>query len=346
MAKYDFTDRSREELYGFFHVDYPRVGAIRKRYKGKFIDLNKETYLDNKTVAEAVVEAAKKGKALYIPEEYPMWDEKSIFSKKFHGEKVSFEISTPYKFKKFGPEININTTKMRVGEARETNFHKLMYEKLSEKKNRELMLEGTRGLGYWRPQHKDHVIILWHVFSEGYGYANQKKLGGGSIIKSRLTDARVWVPSLTKGQSYDIQLLNLPVHEKDDIYNLEVFQTEWRGSNCEDVIYREFSGRVTEDELKIIAMKKYAKPEHVPCKHRYTAEFSLFMNPDENKPKMQILRYPKPHLFSSKVFNVLKRKTIVGDEKRGERPTKAAISSAYGMVMGLEGPDAMFKFNF
>lgn len=346
MVKYDFKNRSWEELYERFHVEHPRIGKIRERYKGKFIDLNKETHLDNKTVAAAIVEATKRGKALYIPEDYPMWNENRIFSKNFHGEKVSFEISNPYRFKKFGPEININTTKMRVSDARKTNFHELIREKLSEEKNRQLMIEGTRGLGYWRPQHKDHVLILWYVFSEGYGYSNQPKLGKKSVIKSRSADARVLVPSLTKGPFYDIYLLTLPVHERDDIHNLEVFQTEWRGSSCEDVMYREFSKKIEEKDPRIIAMRKYSKPEHVPCKHRYAAEFRLFMDTDETKPKIQILRYPKMHLFSSKVFNVLKRKTIVGNEKKGKRPTKALISSAYGAVIGLEGPDAMFKFDF
>jgi hypothetical protein len=346
MSKYPFKDHSRAGLEELFDVRHPGIEQIRERYKS-FIDLNRESRLDNRTVAEAIVEAAKNGKAIYIPEGYPMWDESSVFSGNYNGQKVSFELSTPYRFKKFGPEININTTKMGVSEARKSNFHEMIHEKLSDQRAKETMLKGTRGLGYWRPQHKDHVIILWYVFAEGYGYAHQPKLGGRCKVKSRTSDARVFVPSLSqKGRNYDMHILSLPIHKEGGTCNLEILQTEWRGSSCEDVTYREFAGRAPEDEAKIIALRKYSKPEHVSCKHRYSGEWNVYENAGASESPMQAFRYPAPHLLFSKVYDVLKRRTIIGDEKRGRRPTKAQTASACGTVIGLEGPDKMFVFDF
>lgn len=343
-VKYEFRNLDWKTLYELFHSDYPQITTIRERYK-KFIDLNREAHLTKESVAGGIIEAAKNNTALYIPPDYPFWNQNETFSKTFGNEKVVLKMETPYRFRKFGPEININTTKMGVGAARETDFKEAMYKKLSEKESREQMLEGTRGMGWWRPRQKDHVLVPWHVFVEGFLYANQPKLGGKSKVITMTTDVRVQVPSLRPHKVYDVYILTLPMHEENNEYRLELFQTTWKGDACEDVIYREMSGKVFEKEPRIIAVAKYSRPEQVICKHSYAAEWKAFENAERRGLPMKSFRHPVPHRLFTKVYNTLKRKTIIGDEKRGERPTKTMITSACGTAIGLERPEAMFVFD-
>lgn len=105
------------ELREIFVVDYPRIGEIRKRYENRdnyrVKDLNKETKLSRKDVAEAIKEAANNDVLLYIPEDFPPW-ESTVYKKrgKVYDEDVEIEIksSGKYKdptFKQFGPEVTL-----------------------------------------------------------------------------------------------------------------------------------------------------------------------------------------------------------------------------------------------
>jgi hypothetical protein len=107
-----------EEMREYFSVDYPTVTEIKSRYGDSFLDLNQESRLSREDVAHAISEVADRKAALYIPEDFPAWEE-ATFSKDYHGRKAVIALDTPYKFKKFGREININTTRLGVNAARE-----------------------------------------------------------------------------------------------------------------------------------------------------------------------------------------------------------------------------------
>jgi len=344
-ALFKFKDLGWDEIREFFSYDAPNISEIRKRYDGRFIDLNKETHLDKKTFASALVEAAKTNSALYVPEDFEFWDKSKIFYKEIGGEKIALEINTPYRFRKFGPEININNTKMTVEEARRTKFHEAIYKSLSDTESRKSMLEGTRGMGWWRPRQKDHVIVPWHVLAEGFIYANQPKLGGTSKILYVSGDARIKVPSTSSRRKlYDIYILTLPATSIERERNLDMFQTSWKGDACEDVIYREMGWKFPDEKPEILSIIKYSRPEQVICKHSYTAEWKACEQLEKNGLSAEF-RYPYPQRLFGNVYNTLKRKTIIGDEKHGKRPAKSMIAPACGMAIGLEGPDQMFIFD-
>jgi hypothetical protein len=354
MSRFPFKDLPYDKLREFFDVGYPTVAQIRERYKDRVIDLNHETTLTRQNVALAIKEAAEKNAMLYIPASFPAW-EGLTFSKKELGKEVSIKVDTPYRFKKFGPEVNINTTRMGVNESREFDFMGTFHRAISNADARAEMLKGTRGIGYWRPRQKDHVIMMWYLFPQGYGFANQKKLGGRAKVKSRLADAKVEVPSFSNIDSssgrvrrfYEIDVLTLPVHVEDGFFRQELLQTEWRGARCPDVSYRETKGTVSEDPA-IIAMSKYSRPEHVICKHIYTAEFLLFKQKEPDKPNVLAFRYPVPTLLNSKIFRTLKTGAIRGSPDRGgkrRKLTMAEISSFIGMEAGSLKPEEMFHFD-
>lgn len=354
MSRIPFKDLPYSKLREYFDVGYPTIAEIRGRYGYRFIDLNQETGLTRENAALAIKEAAEKSALLYIPNSFPAW-EAQAFSKKEFGRNVRIEINTPYRFKKFGPEVNINRTRIGVDESREFDFMEAFHRAISDTETREEMLKGTRGIGYWRPRQKDHVIMMWYLFPQGYGFANQKKLGGRAKVKNRLADAKVEVPSfsnidLSSGKVrrfYEIDVLTLPVHMEDGFFRQELLQTEWRGARCPDVSYRETKGMIREDP-DIIAMGKYSRPEHVICKHIYTAELVLFKRKEPGEPAVLAFRYPVPTLLNSKIFRTLKMGTIRGSPGRGgkrRKLTMAEISSFIGMEAGTLKPEEMFHFD-
>ncbi len=322
----------------FFDPDLPRVSKIREKYGRRFIDLNQYGGLTHSNIVDAILKAGTSGKALYIPREYAIWERDRVFRKGGR----SITINSSLRFKKYGPEVNVtkSTTSVRKIKEQALTPRKAFRQKLEDSDVMDDLLEGSyRGVGWWDPKKRTHRITPFDVFAEAHKFKDF--YGEEMEVGFQHADCYVTVPSLSRPRrKYIIEVRVLPVTEKNDDYLFEWLMTE-STCGCEDHFFKGAQSRLKQDsEAKTFF--KYANPEHTHCRHFWgVLEKITERSYQDSKALPFRVKFPTVKGLLSP-WHALKTRTLIGNEKRARRPTKADIGILCGKVIGYEGPEKMF----
>ncbi len=331
------------EFPEYFDPNIPTVAEIGRNYTGKLIDLTTYRGLTHENVADAVIQASRRGKGLVIPEGpgvYQFWDRNAVASVK--GKKIP--LNTALRFMKFGPSIDITKRRTSATALREEKLtpRKLFREVLGSPENRKKMLYGSyRGIGWWDPKAKKHRLLPFDVPAEGEKFRDF--YGNGMEFSYQHADAYVTVPSLSRGdeRSYIITLRVLPITADDDCFYHEWAMTD-SPCGCEDRFFRGAAGQAKVDE-EFRNVYKYAIPEEPFCRHGWG---SLIETQDRgNKiPNAEsfLVKFPTVKGLMGPWY-VLSTATIIKPVKgSARRPLKTEVRIQLGRTIGHAGPEYMF----
>lgn len=316
----------------FFDYDYPSAREIKERYEGRIIDLNAYSGLTHANVVEAVL-TLPRVHALALPSSYQFWNRSETY--KTGG--IDVPLDTPQRFNKFGPEANLNTTKMGVRTASGNNF--LPVPAMREAAKDMSVEQAYRGFGYWGVRTKQHHIMPFEVLAEGRKF--YEAFGKDVKVIYQHGDIYYVVPSASRpDRKYEIHLRPMPTEG-----DFNAAWTETLGDcGCESSAFGEIRSKKKIDDV-YVDLSKYSKGEHVTCRHKRAAYERACE--ESKKPGMKpvlVGMFPRATGILDPWF-VLKNYTIITDSngRHARRPLKTEDRITLGRVIAYD-PERMFAW--
>lgn len=315
----------------YFNPKLPTVADIKRRFRDKFVDLNKYSGLGHRDLVDAVWNHPR-GYGLIIPRNYKFWDE-SITVKVKKGE---IKLNSPGRFNTFGPELSLNTSNMTQSNAIEINF--LPMPAIKEKVRGIDIDVAYRGIGYWGIISKQHrlmpfdLFVLGPIFHKNYGNKIEVKYEDGDVYGV--------VPSASRDIFYPISLIPTPTEEKNILW------TETSGDcGCEDSTFRRMRRKYKVRELgKFLRTHKYRKGDFPWCKQTYALYKEAFEDSQSTDTPILVDIFPEIKEDFISAFFTLHNYTIIAyeDGNYAIKPVKTKINVTLGRAIAYD-PEKVFK---
>jgi len=332
--------QAKLERYSYlFDVDRPTVSEIRERHPNP-LDLNLYEGVTDEDVADAILTRGRE-RGVIIPREYRFWDREAVVKQR--GKRLPLNI--PQRFRRYGPDVCISKYYTRQKDMKEDRITPRKAFGSLGSYGHELLHGAYRGIGYWNPRSRTHKLIPFDVPVEGQAF---RKLFEDEInIRYQHGDCYVEVPSLSRaGREYIFRLSVLPVTGRKSEFFVEWLMT--RGEcGCEDASFRGMRGKIRQDEEPdaYAGVFKYANPEFQWCRHSWgaleAAQENSFIDP---KAKPFRVKFPEATGLKEPWY-VFKTRTLIGDQKRARRPSKAETLIMCGKIIGCMGLGEAFDLS-
>ncbi len=328
----------------WFDITYPPVGQIRAEYNEKKL----EEGISGKNLADAVLTLGEN--EYLVIHDGDFWD-KTIEFNKYKRDYGTVILDTSEKWKKFGPELNLNRSSITIRDSKKYKFvpERKMGE-LYDENDKKVMLFGYqdlkwdpekdyRGVGWYGATTKAHHIVLFDAFVEGQLFAD--------LCEGRITplydksDIYVEVKSLSREKEYPIKMITTPTSLNDDWFYTEWQDIKGSGCTCPDAAFREMGRRYKRME-SWEKLHKYTKGEFVMCRHwvgtyiKQRRDSRKFGNVEEGGVILvDIFPFPKDIMF--KAYDALKNRSVKLTAKGHKRLTKGDIGPTLGKTISHLG---------